>query len=64
MKRLKETIVPKVESPMVIRINPWEVSVGHPTPCCGLGVHLDKRQRRQRTRSAAARRAVADSSDT
>lgn len=51
---------PKVEGPMVIHIDPWRLSLGHQGRCCGTGVHQDRRQRRQRTRSAQLQAALRD----
>lgn len=57
MKTMKETTAKKTNDRMVIRINPWEVSIGHQEDFCGCGVHRDKRERRN-SRGVAKRKAL------
>lgn len=45
---------------LTIKVNVLKISTGHRVLCSGAGKHLDKRTKRQRTRSAAFRAALKD----
>lgn len=51
---------PKIQRKLVIKGSEIKVSLGHPSKVCGVGIHKDKRLRRQRTRGAIARAAMED----
>ena len=54
------TLIPKIEKKMVIEAHDIRVSLGHQGRTNGTGVHKDKRLRRQGTRSAQFRKALAE----
>lgn len=41
-------------------VKPGKESIGHQLPCCGTGIHQDKRTKRKNTRKAANDAAIKD----
>jgi hypothetical protein len=54
------TLIPQIEKKMVIKARDIKTSAGHQNHFTGTGVHKDKRLRRQGTRSAQFRKALAE----
>ena len=60
-KKAQPVVMRQKESNTIkIKIDPLKVATGHRPHTTGSGAHLDTRQRRRRTRSAALRQAIAD----
>ena len=54
------TLIPKQQKKLVIKASDIRVSLGHQERPCGIGIHQDKRKRRQKTRNAQLRKALND----